>query len=424
MAKLWRFLSISIVAAVCLGLTMVPGAPPAKVALAAGNVTIGIQPETMTVLPGDPFDVEVWVQNPDGNDIFGVQSRLDFDSSYFNVTGITNGPIMSEIADSSFDNVNGTADHAASMPLPPGNSTNATSVLVATIHCKAHALEGASTIDFVYQSSPPFRKTMVTFGATDYLESGNMSLMHSGTVRIGVPPAISVSPDSLAFNAIEGGENPPDQTLEICNSESGTLDWSLSDNAGWLSETPTSGSLGEDECDDVTVSVDVAGMEAGDYSATITIAGSGEVQVPVSLHIESAMVPIPGGPAGLSASALSISPQQVQPGEEVTISVNVANSGGETGSYNAVLYINEVVEGSQTVSVAAGASKNVIFTVSKSQAGVYDVSLVGQSGQFEVVGGGFFGGGLGTGGIIAIVVAVIVLIVGLFLIRRGTRRGT
>jgi len=191
----------------------------------------------------------------------------------------------------------------------------------------------------------------------------------NGTVRIGVPPAISVSPNSLAFNAIEGGENPPAQTLEICNSESGTLDWSLSDNADWLSETPTSGSLGEDECEDVTVSVDVAGMEAGDYSATITITGSGEVQVPVSLHIESPMVPIPGGPAGLSASALSISPQQVQPGQEVTISVDVANSGGETGSYNAVLYINEVVEGSQMVSVAAGASKNVIFTGHNSRCG-------------------------------------------------------
>jgi len=236
----------------------------------------------------------------------------------------------------------------------------------------------------------------------------------------GEPPAISVSPNSLAFNAIEGGENPPAQTLEICNSESGTLDWSLTGNAGWLSEAPTSGSLGEDDCEDVTVSVDVAGMEVGDYSATITITGSDEVQVPVNLHIESAA---PVEPANLSASSLSISPQQVEPGEEVTISINVANIGGETGSYNAILYINEVVEDNQTVSVAAGTSKNVIFTVSKSKAGVYDVSVTGQSGQFEVVSDDWVdGGGLGTGGIIAIVVAVIVLIVALVLIMRRTRR--
>jgi hypothetical protein len=106
----------------------------------------------------------------------------------------------------------------------------------------------------------------------------------------------------------------------------------------------------------------------------------------------------------------------------VTISINVANSGGETGSYNAVLYINGAVEDSQLVSLAGGMTKNVIFMVSKSDAGVYDVSIAGQSGQFEVVHTGWFGGGLGTGGIIVIVVIVIVLILALVFVLRGTRR--
>jgi len=248
---------------------------------------------------------------------------------------------------------------------------------------------------------------------------GNYSI-----VAIFGPHDFRVTPISLTFTTDEG-ENPPSQTLEICNTGNGTLNWSLDDNAGWLKGNPTSGSLDEDDCEDVKVSVNVAGMKAGDYRAKIIFTGSSPTQeVPVSLHIESAMIEIPGGPAGLSASALSISPQQVQPDQDVTISINVANTGGATGSYNAVLYINSVVEDSQTVSVAAGASKNVIFTVSKSQAGVYDVSLAGQSGQFEVVGGGgwFGGGGLGTGGIIAIVVVVIILIVAVIFILRGTAR--
>jgi len=237
------------------------------------------------------------------------------------------------------------------------------------------------------------------------------------------PHNFDVTPRSLTFTTVEG-ENPPSQTLEICNTGNGTLDWSLSDNKGWLKESPTSGSLAEDDCEDVKVSVDVAGMKAGDYTAKITFTGSLDLEVPVRLHIESAMEAMPVLPAGLSASALSISPQQVQPGQDVTISINVANTGGATGSYNAALYINSVVEDSQTVSVAAGASKNVIFTVSKTAAGVYDVSLAGQSGQFEVVGGGgwFGGGGLGTGGIIAIVVVVIILIVAVIFILRGTAR--
>jgi hypothetical protein len=240
------------------------------------------------------------------------------------------------------------------------------------------------------------------------------------TLNLGVPE-ISASPTPLTFTTNEG-ENPPAQTLEVCNTGTGTLDWSLTDDAAWLSATPTSGSLGADDCEDVTVSVDASGLAAGDYSATITITGSPTKTVPVNLHIVSAMPELPVAPAKLSASGLSISPQQVEPGQQVTISINVANRGGETGSYNAVLYINGVAETSQSVSVAPGMTKNVIFTVTKSDAGVYDVSIAGQNGQFEVVHTGWFGGGLGTGGIVAIVVIVIVLILALFFVLRGTRR--
>jgi len=260
----------------------------------------------------------------------------------------------------------------------------------------------------------------ITINSTDTAENKTVPV----TLTLGVPgvPEISASPTSLTFTTHEG-VNPPDQTLDVCNMGNGTLNWSVSDGGtAWLSETPTSGSLGADDCKDVTVSVDVAGMEAGDYSATITITGSPTVSVPVNLHIVSAVPELPVEPAHLSASGLSISPQQVKPGQEVTISINVANTGGETGSYNAVLYINGVVEASQSVSVAPGMTKNVIFAVTKSNAGVYDVSIAGQSGQFTVVHTGWFGGGLGTGGIVAIVVIVIVLILALFFVLRGTRR--
>lgn len=258
----------------------------------------------------------------------------------------------------------------------------------------------------------------ITINSTD---TGVVNKTVPVTLNLGVP-AISASPIPLTFTTNEG-ENPADKTLEIWNSGTGTLNWELTDNAAWLGESLMSdSSTGVDDKTSVTVSVDASGMAAGDYSATITITGSPTVTVPVTLNIVSAMPELPVAPAQLSASGLSISPQQVQPGLDVTISINVANTGGETGSYNAVLYINGVVEDSQSVSVAGGTSKNVIFTVTKSKAGVYDVSVAGQNGQFEVVGGGWFAGGLGTGGIIAIVVVVIVLIAALVFILRGTTR--
>jgi len=420
MAKFWKFLSVPIVLAVCLGLLLVPVAVPGQgqVALASNNVTVSIDPATTYTLPSNSFTFDTVINNPDGMEVAITMIELDFDPNYFTVDSVSLVDFPEDMGAAAIDNVNGTISYQPKTAL--GTSINLTTIISARISCTAKSLEGSSTVNWVYEMGPPPRWSTVEYGATDYLEGGNMSLMNDDEVIVGVPPTFSVTPNSLTFNAIEEGENPPAQTLELCNRGSDTVDWSLSDDAAWLSEAPASGSLGEDECEDVTVSVDVTGMEAGDYSATITITGSAEVQVPVSLHIESAT---PVGPANLSASSLSISPQQVQPGEEVTISINVANTGGETGSYDAILYINEVVEYSQSVSVPGGTSKNVIFTVSKSKAGVYDVSVAGQSGQFEVVGGGWFGGGgLGTGGIIAIVVVVIILIVAVVLILRGRRR--
>ncbi len=107
-------------------------------------------------------------------------------------------------------------------------------------------------------------------------------------VPVAATPLICCSPKSFSFNATEGGSNPANQTLEISNSGVDTISWTLSDNATWLSENPTSGSSAG-ENDTVAVSVDITGMSAGDYSASITIPAAGAINspqvVPVSLHI-------------------------------------------------------------------------------------------------------------------------------------------
>ncbi len=103
-------------------------------------------------------------------------------------------------------------------------------------------------------------------------------------------PKISFSPSNFTFTATEGGANPPNQTLNIWNSGpiGTTLNWSVSDDAAWLVLSPTSGnSTGEQ--DSVTLSVNIAGMPVGIYTATITItdpnASNNPQTVPVRLNI-------------------------------------------------------------------------------------------------------------------------------------------
>jgi hypothetical protein len=108
------------------------------------------------------------------------------------------------------------------------------------------------------------------------------------TLTVGPPgtgtPNLAVSPASLSFQATAGGANPPVQSLSI-GSTGSALSWSVSDNATWLVLSPisgvTPGSTG--------ASVNIAGLPAGTYSATVTVsaagAGNSPVNVPVTLTV-------------------------------------------------------------------------------------------------------------------------------------------
>jgi len=93
-------------------------------------------------------------------------------------------------------------------------------------------------------------------------------------LTVTIPPTIGYSPSSFSFTATQGGVNPPSQTLSISNSgvNPTAMGWSVTDDAPWLSLSPASGSS-SGEADSVTLSVDISGMAAGSYSATITISG-------------------------------------------------------------------------------------------------------------------------------------------------------
>jgi outer membrane lipoprotein-sorting protein len=137
--------------------------------------------------------------------------------------------------------------------------------------------------------------TISASGATNTPQTVSVSLTISTAAIV---KTIAYSPLSFSFTATEGGANPEDQTLEIWNSGSGTLNWSVSDNADWLTLDPTNGtSTGEHDA--VTLSVDISGLAADTYNATITISASGATNTPqtvsVSLTINPALPPeLPG----------------------------------------------------------------------------------------------------------------------------------
>ncbi len=89
-------------------------------------------------------------------------------------------------------------------------------------------------------------------------------------------------------------------------------------------------------------------------------------------------------PAIFEYSALNISPCPVNSGEVVTISILVANIGGEPGQCRVTLKINGKVEATKNVTLAAGTSKPISFNTIKNTPGTYSVAVDGLIGSFMV----------------------------------------
>jgi len=104
------------------------------------------------------------------------------------------------------------------------------------------------------------------------------------------PPTITAGPSSISFDAQQGGANPASQTLSVWNSGGGTLTWSVSDNADWLILNPTSSSS-VGEIDNITLSVDIAGMSAGSYGAVITITAPNATNAPQIILVNLSIAP-------------------------------------------------------------------------------------------------------------------------------------
>jgi len=92
----------------------------------------------------------------------------------------------------------------------------------------------------------------------------------------------------------------------------------------------------------------------------------------------------PPEPAAFTFSSLAISPNEVDVGENVTITAVIANTGGELGSYEVSLNINGEVEATEEVDIAAGSSQQVSFTASKDATGTYIVDVGGLTDSFVV----------------------------------------
>jgi hypothetical protein len=118
-------------------------------------------------------------------------------------------------------------------------------------------------------------------GNADTTDQDFALVIYNGTAAAPTQPTIGVNPASLSFTATAGGSNPANQTINVTNTGAGTLNFTVSDNAPWLTVSPASGTAPAT----LTASVDITGLAAGTFNGTITISAAGATNTPVSVPV-------------------------------------------------------------------------------------------------------------------------------------------
>ncbi|MFC2041800.1 CARDB domain-containing protein [Chloroflexota bacterium] len=89
-------------------------------------------------------------------------------------------------------------------------------------------------------------------------------------------------------------------------------------------------------------------------------------------------------PAEFNTEALVISPTEVTKGRSSTVTVDVTNIGEIEGDYQVTLRVNDEIAETKKVTLAAGATETVSFTLLEEEPGTYVVNVDGLSGTLVV----------------------------------------
>jgi hypothetical protein len=147
----------------------------------------------------------------------------------------------------------------------------------------------------------------------------------SGTVQ---PAALAVSPASLSFAGTAGGASPAAKTLSVSNTGGGSMSWTASETASWMSISPSSGT----NAGTITVTPSIAGLAPGTYSADITVTATGASGSPKTIPVTFTVDP--ATPPSLVVTPASLSFGATQGGANPSAkTLNVSNAGGGTLSW-------------------------------------------------------------------------------------------
>ncbi len=153
--------------------------------------------------------------------------------------------------------------------------------------------------------------------------------------------ALQATPTTLSFQAVQGGTSPSSQILNVLKKNNHTVSWSSSDNATWLSVSPTTGSITSSA--QISVRVNPVGLAAGTYTATVTVTATkgGSISVPVTLTVTSGST-TSSTSMSTSSSGSTTAALTWQPNTSTDLSGYNVYMGTASGVYNSPITVGNV----------------------------------------------------------------------------------
>ena len=160
-----------------------------------------------------------------------------------------------------------------------------------------------TSIDMVYQraSEPGIWRVVTSItgvSATGFIglgaASGGCNEFGGGNLSTAIP-LLTTTPASLSFTATAGGSNPASQSFQVTDAAAtGSMQFTVADDAAWLSATPSSGT-GDTQG---TATINISGLAAGTYNSAIVVTAPDSTivtsSIPVTLVVSPATQPSHG----------------------------------------------------------------------------------------------------------------------------------
>ena len=140
---------------------------------------------------------------------------------------------------------------------------------------------------------------------------------------------LAVAPASLQFAYTLGGAEPAAQSLQLTNAATGTLSWTATSTATWMTVTPASGTAPST----LSVSVSPDALTAGTYTGNIQIAAANASNTPVSIGVT---LTVAQAPATLAVAPRTLTFQYAYGGAlPPAQNLAISNAGGSTLAWTA-----------------------------------------------------------------------------------------